>query len=222
MRKIISLFYTTLEEHRSLILLLSLAGLLVLLPVIVEMGGSAWITRLAFLTVMLAMTFRTSHYSRHVIANIAFVFAYCGTWFADVPTIMPHLLIVGSAITTIMVLFKSIFTTERVTIHVINSAVSIYLLMGVAWAAVFTVLFILNPNAYALSVAASDNAEPIYMFYFSFTTLTTVGYGDIVPLSLTAQIWAATEAVMGVLYLTVLMARLVSLYEVSFIRKRSD
>ena len=52
-------------------------------------------------------------------------------------------------------------------------------------------------------------------FYFSFITLSTVGYGDITPLSRIARWLAATEAMTGLLYMTVLIARLVSLYSTS-------
>lgn len=220
MRKLISYIRAQLEEHRSLILVLALASLLLILPIIIELGGTMAVVHVAFLVVMLAMTFRTAHYRHHVIANVAFLLSYFGTWFITVPTILPHLLIIGAIITTIMVLFKSIFVTERVTIHVINSAISIYLLMGVAWSMVYTILLTLNPHAYNLPMTLTENAKPIYMMYYSFGTMTTLGYGDILPLSLTAQIWAVAETVMGVLYLTILMARLVSLYEFGMIDKK--
>ena len=50
------------------------------------------------------------------------------------------------------------------------------------------------------------------MFYYSFTTLTTLGYGDIVPRASTVQSYAVMEAVMGQLFLTVIIARLIALY----------
>ena len=51
------------------------------------------------------------------------------------------------------------------------------------------------------------------MLYFSFTTLTTLGYGDITPVSYTAKMWAMTEAMMGVLFLAVMISRLVSHFD---------
>ena len=52
----------------------------------------------------------------------------------------------------------------------------------------------------------------IDMIYFSFTTLTTLGYGDITPVSYTAKMWSITEAMMGVMFLAVMISRVVSLF----------
>ena len=51
------------------------------------------------------------------------------------------------------------------------------------------------------------------LLYFSFTTLTTLGYGDIAPLSPIARIWTVFEAIFGTLFLAILIARLVGLYK---------
>ena len=53
---------------------------------------------------------------------------------------------------------------------------------------------------------------PIDMIYFSFTTLTTLGYGDITPVSYTAKMWSITEAMIGVMFLAVMISRVVSLF----------
>jgi len=53
---------------------------------------------------------------------------------------------------------------------------------------------------------------PIDMIYFSFTTLTTLGYGDITPVSYTAKMWSITEAMIGVMFLAVMIGRVVSLF----------
>jgi len=52
----------------------------------------------------------------------------------------------------------------------------------------------------------------IDMIYFSFTTLTTLGYGDITPVSYTAKMWSITEAMIGVMFLAVMISRVVSLF----------
>jgi hypothetical protein len=95
-------------------------------------------------------------------------------------------------------LLRYVLRTPRVDAEVLSAGVSIYLLIGWLWAFLY-----LTPPA-----------EPrLYdMFYFSFTTLTTAGYGDILPLSRQTRMLAAMESVFGVLYLAVLVARLVALY----------
>jgi len=71
-----------------------------------------------------------------------------------------------------------------------------------------------NPSAFAFSTAGAtkQTMAGFDAFYFSFITLSTVGYGDITPVSRIARWLAAMEAMTGLLYVTVLIARLVSLY----------
>ncbi len=108
----------------------------------------------------------------------------------------------------VVVLLRGVMTSGQVTIGTLCRAVSGYLLLGLAWAAIYR------------GVASGDaNALPALMdkgrwdfVYFSFTTLTTLGYGDIAPASPLARSLAMLEAIIGPLYLTILVARLVALY----------
>ena len=72
----------------------------------------------------------------------------------------------------------------------------------------------LVPNAFAFSVgpASRQSMDGFTAFYFSFATLTTIGYGDISPIANVARMLAVMEAVTGVFYITVLISRLVALY----------
>ena len=90
----------------------------------------------------------------------------------------------------------------------ICAVMSAYILLGVMWAAAYSVLFALNPGAFNLS---PQDAEAPWnaLLYFSFVTLTTLGYGDILPVSSLARAWAAVEAMTGTVYLAVLVAHLV-------------
>jgi voltage-gated potassium channel Kch len=103
----------------------------------------------------------------------------------------------------------------RVTMDMIFAAICVYMLIGYAWTFIYALLDELQPGSFvALSaIAAHDHvARYLEMRYFSFMTLTTVGYGDIVPHSPATRTLAALEAVTGQIYLTVLVARLVGLH----------
>ena len=91
-----------------------------------------------------------------------------------------------------------------VTKDKIYGAISIYLLMGLAWASFYAYL---GPESFAV---AHGTMDPIY---YSFTTLTTLGYGDIVPVTPGARSVASLEAVAGVMFLAIAIARLLSLYQ---------
>ena len=89
---------------------------------------------------------------------------------------------------------------------------------GVLWAILCSLLEVLQPGSYALNDAqksglmrfGSENTS--YSVYYSFVTMTTLGFGDIMPVSPMARMFAALEAVMGQVYLAVLVARLVGLH----------
>ncbi len=118
------------------------------------------------------------------------------------------------------VLLLYVFTDRRVTQNTLCAALCVYLLMGVAWAVAYSLINILNPSAFAalqsgqqsnvlLRIGQGGGANALY---FSLCTLTTLGYGDIVPASPFARTFAVLEALVGQLYLTVLVARLVGLH----------
>jgi hypothetical protein len=95
-----------------------------------------------------------------------------------------------------------------ITFHRIQGAVAAYLLLGIIWAYAYALLEHLRPGAFSGPLSAADGARAF--FYFSFVTLTTTGYGDILPLHPAARSLAMLEAVTGPLYLAILVARLVS------------
>ena len=112
---------------------------------------------------------------------------------------------------TIVELFKEIFKTKIIDSHIISSAISIYVLVGIFWYLLFMFLLMIDPDSFHIR---NFNPEmvTIDMIYFSFTTLTTLGYGDITPLSYTAKMWSITEAMMGVMFLAIMISRVVSLF----------
>jgi hypothetical protein len=96
-----------------------------------------------------------------------------------------------------------------ITSHRLQGAVAAYLLLGVIWAHAYALVAALRPEAFAGPVSAADGARAFY--YFSFVTLATLGYGDVLPVHPAARSLATLEAVTGTLYLAILIARLVSL-----------
>jgi Ion channel len=88
-------------------------------------------------------------------------------------------------------------------------AVVLYLLIGLVWGVAFHVVNLVNPDAF--SVQSPVTPDLSNWVYFSFVTLTTVGYGDITPVAQGARSLAILEALVGQLYPAVIIARLVSL-----------
>lgn len=104
-----------------------------------------------------------------------------------------------------------IFREIRVSRDVIYASIIVYLLMGIMWGDIFSLVNHFDPEAFDISGFKINNPDAIFL-YFSYVTLTTLGYGDISPLTSHAYSLAILEAVIGQLYLTVLVARLVGLH----------
>ena len=111
------------------------------------------------------------------------------------------------------VAMKQIATEDRINANRIVGAVCVYLMLGVIWALAYSLVETVIPGSFAGLVEQSANSKwnPDWV-YFSFVTLTTLGYGDILPLTLSARSLAYFEAIVGQFYLAVLVAGLVSAY----------
>ena len=113
------------------------------------------------------------------------------------------------------VVLYSVLRQRTVTLDTIAGASCVYLFVGFLWASLFALLDHLQPGSIQFPAAwanAPPGAEMARYVYFSFVTLTTLGYGDIVPATVDASGLVVAEAVVGQLYLTVLVARLVGLH----------
>ncbi len=107
-----------------------------------------------------------------------------------------------------------IIRENRITHDTIYGAICGYLLLGLSWGLVFSLMEFVAPGSLALGSAHSGESARLasLMFYYCFVTLTTLGYGDIIPVSAPARSLSTLEAVLGQLYLTILIARLVGMY----------
>ncbi|MEM9767503.1 MAG: ion channel, partial [Cyanobacteria bacterium P01_D01_bin.71] len=93
---------------------------------------------------------------------------------------------------------RDIFTVARVTADTVQGGISVYLLIGFAWALLYGTVATLDPDAFSQSLLLQDSY--LKAFHFSFTTLTTLGYGDIIPVSEVALVLANLEAIIGQIY----------------------
>jgi len=103
---------------------------------------------------------------------------------------------------------REVVSDTGVDANRIAGAVSVYLLLGLNWAFVYMFLRLADPGAF--TGLQAEASEPfLHLLYYSFVTLTTLGYGDISPVSPVARSLAYLEAVSGVMYVAILVASLV-------------
>ncbi len=118
-----------------------------------------------------------------------------------------------------------IFTSRIVNRDVIYAVISVYLLLGAIFVGIFGVIETITfgqTGQHAFSdpqVAAGEVIPWQHLVYYSYATLTTLGYGDITPSTLWARSFASLEAIVGVLFTTVVIARLVGLYSATEIEE---
>jgi Ion channel len=119
--------------------------------------------------------------------------------------------IVSLIILAVVVMYQ-IFREGPITMQRVQGAVAEYLLLGLIWASIYELLELLIPGSIQnISTAVGRNTLPSNAIYFSFMTLTTVGYGDFIPVHHLARSLAILEALTGQLFPAILIARLVSM-----------
>lgn len=106
------------------------------------------------------------------------------------------------------VMVAELFRAREVDASTVSAAVSGYLVLGLLWALVYALLLAGSPGAIS---NLPEQGHFSALLYFSFTTLTTLGYGDLAPVSATARSLATLEAIAGQLYVAITIARLVGL-----------
>jgi hypothetical protein len=172
---------------------------------------------LVFAIILIAGVFVMSG-SRTAVAAmaVALVMATVGAIFRlRAPSILDINLFAGAwLITGIVMAFvvaRAVFAPGRVTHHHVMGAILLYLATAVIFVALFTFVGTLIPKAFSGLSIEDSPALASNLVYFSFTTLTTTGYGDIFPLHPIARSLCNLESIFGQLYPATLLARLVTL-----------
>ena len=107
-------------------------------------------------------------------------------------------------------MLKFVLSQRVVTTELIYGALAIYFIFGLAWASIYQFLEIMHPGSFSLpDYKTSDQSFIFQMWYFSMVTLTTLGYGDISPVTMSARVFVVMEAILGQFYLAVLVASLI-------------
>jgi hypothetical protein len=109
---------------------------------------------------------------------------------------------------------RGVLKQKEITSETISLAISVYLLFGLTWGMLYSAIFGFHPDAFSSGGAPLQAADPQHLIpvfvYFSFTILSTVGFGDITPMNLSARYAAVAEGITGQFYLAILVAILVA------------
>ena len=202
-------------------LLVALALLFLFFPFVEEVkGGDVIVSILLSLVLLSAVLAVADRKGVFFIALVLAIPAIAGRWINHFrPDLVPPpvFLIAGLALIAFVVanLLRFVLRAPSVNTEVLCASISAYLMLGLLWTVAYWLVAQVTPNAFSFNTGPKETMSGFNAFYFSFITLSTVGYGDITPVSRIACWLAAMEAMTGLLYVTVLIARLVSLYSKS-------
>jgi hypothetical protein len=210
-----------------LLFLICLIGLLIGFPFIHEyFSNYLFLIELLFTILMIAGIFVVSTNKQVLtITPLLALLACVVIWFNFILE-SPALLMCGLVLEigffslTTFVIISHVLEYKHVTSDKILGAVSAYLLLAVIWAMIYTLIEIAFPHsfyfAHGIHFTGHNLSQHRFYFseflYFSYVTLSTLGYGDITPISNEARALSSLEAVCGQLYVAVLIARLVGLH----------
>jgi hypothetical protein len=201
-------------------LLVALVVLLVSAPFVEELEGGHLILSFLFSLVLVAAVVAVANRRRSlVIALVLAIPAIIARWINQLrpDLVHPSVFLVCALVLLAFVighLLYFILHAPVVNVEVLCASIAAYLMLGLMWTVAYWLVDQVTPGG-AFSFNTERGAHSMNGFtgfYFSFITLSTVGYGDITPVSQAARWLAAMEAMTGSLYVAVLIARLVSLY----------
>src|ERR1700674_1093816 len=120
----------------------------------------------------------------------------------------------------IFLILRQVFRAGPITPRRVQGSIAVYMLLGLLWAVSYEIVELLHPGSFRIAVQRGGATLP-QLGYFSFTTLATLGIGDILPLSPLARSLVVLEALVGQLFPVILIARLVTL-EIQYQRNRGS
>jgi hypothetical protein len=173
---------------------------------------------LVIVPLILAIVIISSSTGARFLASVAMVLAAGGIAFrighpSLVTVWLGHMAVISGFVALSLVIGKAVFAPGRITHHRIEGAIILYLNIAAVFTSLFRMISELDPAAFAgLPGHLSETAALTSLLYFSFTTLTSTGFGEILPINPLARSMANLESVLGQLYLAILLARLVTMH----------
>lgn len=187
-------------------------------PVVGEWRYGTLVEAILMSFVLLSGVLAVGDGRRHLVWGVALVLpALAARWAEHAwPGLTPSTLVPASAMASLVFvincLLRLLFRAKRVTSQVLCAGMAVYLLLGLLWGFAYVGAERLVPGSFSFSSGSKQTLEAFGALYLSFITLTTVGYGDITPVSGLARSLAMAESTTGTMYVAVLLSRLVALY----------
>ena len=211
---------------RFLNLLIYILVLIAIQPIDEAIGEFGLLLDIIVSVILLSAIYAVSHKNMHTIIGILLAVPLLASmWTRQLVEIrwmeIPET-IFGLAffIFIIVIILQFIFNEDEINRDLIAGAAAVYLLLAIAWAYAYRIIDVLQPGSFA--IADAQNVTYSIALYYSFVTITTLGYGDIFPITTAAKSCAILEAIVGQLYLVITIALLVSVHVSQKLAKKAN
>ena len=214
-------------KDRFLFLLVSILCLLIFTPIFQGVIGVRILMNVFITAILIFGTYAASKKTYIAITAVSLALPMLvliwTSHFVDIPFLvfMGDCFAIAFLAFLVIVILSFIFSEHEVTINVIYASIVVYLLIAIMWAFVYSVLESIHPGSFAAGEGQIEAGRRLYIYY-SFVTITTLGYGDITPTTDLSNTFSFLEAVTGQLYIAILIARLVGIQIAQSMNKRAS
>ncbi len=205
------------SKDRFFILLCLIMGLVVLVPILHRYTAIRIFIDIFLTAILISMVYAISNKKGFVIAGVLLMIVmlvpfwlqhFIPNKWISASSMLTGVFFVGLVIASIL---GSMLKSERVDLEIIYMAILLYLLAALMWAFLYTFLELVDPASFNIDLDHPEGYLLVFQYY-SFVTITTLGYGDITPVTEVAKAFSVLEAVCGQLYLVVAVAWLVGMH----------
>jgi hypothetical protein len=214
-------------KGRFLNLLVLILAMLILAPLAEEFIHIRMLMDIFWSAVFIGVIYAVSHKKHHILIALLLALPMLGSIWSRYFVKLSALEVVGGLcgaaffIFAIIQILIFIYSQKKVTRDLIVGAAIVYLLMALAWSFIYGVLESLHPGSFSIPEIQGISTSRHFLYY-SFVTITTLGYGDITPVTSLARSLCVLEAVIGQLYLVVQVAWLVGVHVSQSMLKKSE
>ncbi|KGM42879.1 hypothetical protein JY97_10980 [Alkalispirochaeta odontotermitis] len=205
------------SKERFLIHICLILGLLLLVPILNRFVAVHIFLDIFLTAIVISMAYTISHKKQYVLTGLLFAIVMLASlwlqYFFQNTGIAAVSMIAGILFISLVIasILGVMLKTEMISREIIYEAILLYLLAALLWAFIYTFLELVDPASFNIDLDQPQSYLLVFQYY-SFVTITTLGYGDITPVTEVAKAFSVLEAVVGQLYLVVVVAWLVGMH----------
>lgn len=212
-------------KHRFIYLLVFLLIMIAIAPLDEVLGRFGILTDLATSVVLILAIYSVSQKRLHTVIGVLLAVPMIVALWSDLVgeyswlQITGHFCGIAFFAFLIVIILKFVLSQNEITRDLIAAAAIVYLSLAAMWAFAYTVIEIMHPGSFA--IPGQSAGSTVNSLYYSLVTITTLGYGDITPVTSVAKVCSTLEAVIGQLYLVITVAWLVGMHVSQSVEKKS-